>query len=123
MELILQYFDFNFAISSFLLDNERNNEHSTLQQVMDRYVTEKRFVSAITKTGKPGHFKIDNEIKREFFDDVMTDLEQCDNDLFKRWTESSDKDKNEDVMRRKISGLLTKYKYQNMCWTRARRFK
>ena len=115
MELILQYFDINFAMSSFLLGNEQNNEHSTLQQVMDRYVTEKRFVSAITKTGKPGHFKIDNEIKREFFDDVMTDLEQCDNDLFKRWMESSDKDKNEDIMCRKISGLLTKYKYQNMC--------
>ena len=81
---------------------------------MDRYVTEKRFVSAVTKIGKPGHFKVDNEIKREFFNDVMTDLEQYDNALFNRWPKSSDKDKNEDIMCREISGLLTKYKDQNM---------
>ena len=81
---------------------------------MDRYVTEERLVSAITKSGTPGHWKVDNEIKREFFNDVMADLEQYDNALFNRLTESSKKDKNEDIMRRRISGMLTKYKYQNM---------
>ena len=44
----------------------------------------------------------------------MTDLEQYDNTLFNRWTKSSDKDKNEDIICREISGLLTKYKDQNM---------
>ena len=81
---------------------------------MDRYVTEERLVSAITKYGNPGHWKVDNEIKREFFDDVIADLEQYDNALSNRWTESSEKDKNKDIMRRRISGMLTKYKYQNM---------
>ena len=81
---------------------------------MDRYVTEERLVSAITKSGTPGHWKVDNEIKREFFNDFMADLEQYDNALFNRLTESSEKDKNEDIMRRRISGMLTKYKYQNM---------
>ena len=81
---------------------------------MDHYVTEERLVSAITKSGTPGHWKVDNEIKREFFNDVMADLEQYDNALFNRLTVSSEKDKNEDIMRRRISGMLTKYKYQNM---------
>ena len=81
---------------------------------MNRYVTEERLVSAITKSGRPGHWKVDNEIKREFFDDVMSDLEQYDNALFNNWTESSEKDNNEDIMCRRISGMLTKYKYHNM---------
>ena len=81
---------------------------------MNRYVTEERLVSAITKSGRPGHLKVDNEIKREFFDDVMSDLEEYDNALFNSWTESSEKDNNEDIMRRRISGMLTKYKYHNM---------
>ena len=80
---------------------------------MSCYVTEERLVSAITKVRNPGCIKTDNEIKREFFDDVITDMEQYDNALFYRWMESKDKDKNKDIMRRKINGLLTKYKNTN----------
>ena len=80
---------------------------------MSCYVTEERLVSAITKVGNPGCIKTDNEIKREFFDDVITDMEQYDNALFYRWMESKDKDKNKDIMRRKINGLLTKYENTN----------
>lgn len=80
---------------------------------MSCYVTEERLVSAITKVGNPGCIKTDNEIKREFFDDVITDMEQYDNALFYRWMESKDKDKNKDIMRRKINELLTKYKNTN----------
>lgn len=80
---------------------------------MSCYVTEERLVSAITKVGNPGCIKTDNEIKREFFDDVITDMEQYDNALFYRWMESKDKDKNKNIMRRKINGLLTKYKNTN----------
>ena len=80
---------------------------------MSCYVTEERLVSAITKVGNPGCVKADDEIKREFFDDVIADMEQYDNVLFNRWIESEDKDKNEDIMQRKINGLLIKYKNTN----------
>ena len=78
---------------------------------MMNFITQNRMVSAVVKTGYPDNEQTEKEIQEEFFQDVMCDmLEEEENQTL--WDTCDEKQKQavNKCLRGKTNALLMKYK-------------